>query len=303
MKPFLKNTILFLLLSLLFVEAMILLLGGTGKLRNVSYLLQIGDGLYTKVRETDTVRDVDVLFLGSSHAYRTFDPRIFDSCGLHIVNLGSSNQTPLQSEVLLRTLLQRVNPRLVVMEVHPDIMVLDGVESAIYMVSNMPPSWPMVRMALRTRNWRVLMTALYAMPHNGLSPSFRHFVENEEGYVQGGFVEHPMECYSPQPIESKAIVSVSQQEEALARCVAYLKGQGVPYLLLEVPDTKVLTDSYTNLSDFQDAMRQYGNYHYYPVPLDDSLHFYNANHLNQRGVEIYDAFIIDTLIAPALGGL
>jgi len=39
------------------------------------------------------------------------------------------------------------------------------------------------------------------------------------------------------------------------------------------------------------------------VPLDDSLHFYNANHLNQRGVQIYDAFIIDTLIAPALGGL
>lgn len=281
---------------------MILLLGGSGKLRNVSYLLQIHDGLYTKVKETETVSDVDVLFFGSSHVYRTFDPRIFDSCGIHIVNLGSSNQTPLQSEVLLRTLLRRVNPRLVVIEVHPDIMELDGVESAIYLISNMSPSWPMVRMALRTRNWRVVMTAMYAMPHNWLSPSFRHFVENEEGYVEGGFVEHPMECYSPQSIEPKDIVTAPQQEEALARCIAYLREQDVPYLLLEVPDTKALTESYTNLSDFQDAMRQYGNYHYYPVPLDDSLHFYDAKHLNQHGVEIYDAFIIDTLIAPALGG-
>ena len=98
MKRFAIHIMLFLPLALLFVVAMLWALGGTGRLRNVTYSLGHDDRLLTKVREASSRRGADVLFLGSSHAYRTFDPRLFAERDIEVVNLGSSIQTPLQSE-------------------------------------------------------------------------------------------------------------------------------------------------------------------------------------------------------------
>ena len=295
-------------LALLFTLLLICLLGGTKGLRNVTYHLGHEDHLYTKVHECLEVQDVDVLFLGSSHAYRTFDPRIFAAHGVRIFNMGSSMQTPLQTEVLIRNYLDTINPRLVVLEVHPDVMPHDGVEPAIYQLCNVPPTWDMVPMALRTRNMRVAATAAYALVHNSISPEFKQMVEPADTaadhYVAGGFVERDMECYSPVPYAPKAIVPRGVQLRALRRCTELLKARGVPYILLEVPDTKALFSSYTNINDFEDAMNCYGKYYFISMDaLDDSLHFFNEDHLNQRGVELYNAYLCDSLIVPILNSL
>lgn len=276
---------------------MLWLLGGTGYLRNVTYRLGHDDHLHTKVLEAGQIHDIDVLFLGSSHAYRTFDTRIYASRGIRAFNLGSSNQTPIQTEVLLHRLLDTLNPRLVVFEVHPDIMAHDGVEAAIYQLCNVPPSWDMVPMALRTRNMRVLATAAYALPHNLCSREFRCFVEPQGLYVSGGFVEHEPACYSPQPIAETVIHPLARQQRALERCIRYISNRGIPVLLLEVPDTRVMMQAYTNLADFQKDMSSYGTFRFMPLEsLDDSLHFYDREHLNQTGVELYNSYLCDSLL-------
>lgn len=304
MKRFVLHIILFLPLALLFVAAMLWVLGGTGCLRNVTYSLGHDDRLLTKVREASSQRGADVLFLGSSHAYRTFDPRLFAECGLRVVNLGSSNQTPLQSEVLLRQYLDSVQPRLVVIEVHPDVMSGDGVEAALYQLSAVPPSWHMVPMALRTCNLRVVCSMPYALLHNTFSDTADRFVEPREGYVPVGYVERPVEHYSPQAQVSQTIHVLGAQRRALWRCTKWLQWRGVPYLLVEVPDTRVLMDSYTNLAQFQAEMAQYGEFHFMPLPqLDDSLHFYDANHLNQDGVDIFCRAFRDKVVIPKLNSL
>ncbi len=308
LKRFVRNIILFVPLAVLFTLLLIILLGGTKGLRNVTYHLGHEDHLYTKVHECLDVQDVDVLFFGSSHAYRTFDPRVFAAHGVRIFNMGSSMQTPLQTEVLISNYLDTIKPRLVVLEVHPDVMPHDGVEPAIYQLCNVPPTWDMVPMALRTRNMRVVATAAYALVHNSISPEFKHLVEPEvvgkDHYVKGGYVERDMECYSPVPHTPKAIVPREVQLKALRRCTELLKQHGVPYILLEVPDTKVLYSSYTNIPYFEETMGVYGKYYFISVDaLDDSLHFFNEDHLNQRGVELYDAYLCDSLIVPILNSL
>lgn len=304
MKRFVLHIILFLPLALLFVVALLWALGGTGWLRNVTYSLGHDDRLLTKVREASSCRGADVLVVGSSHAYRTFDPRLFAERGVSVVNLGSSNQTPLQSEALLHQYLDSVQPRLVVIEVHPDIMAYDGVESALYQLSAVPPSWHMVPMALRTRNLRVVCSMPYALLHNLTSDTADRFVEPREGYVPVGYVERPVEHYSPLPHEPKAIQVLENQQRALRRCTRWLQRRGVPYLLVEVPDTRVLMDSYTNLAQFQAEMAQCGEFCFLPLPqLDDSLHFYNEDHLNQDGVEIFCRAFRDKVIIPKLNSL
>lgn len=304
MKHLLRNIIQFLPLALGFTLLMLWLLGGTGRLRNVTYRLGHDDHLHTKVLEARQTHDIDVLFLGSSHAYRTFDTRIYTRRGLRTFNLGSSNQTPLQTEVLLHSLLDSLRPRLVVFEMHPDIMTHDGVEAAIYQLCNVPPTWSMVPMVLRTRNMKVLASAAYAIPHNLFSSEFRRFLEPEGMYVPGGFVEHEPACYSPQPLPTTHIQPLQRQLSALRRCIRLLNQCGIPYILLEVPDTKDMLESYINITDFQNEISTYGKFYFMSLPeLDDSLHFYDSEHLNQAGVEIYNSHLCDSLIIPILNSL
>src|SRR5689334_14184152 len=74
---------------------------GTLPFKNLNYRLGAYGHLFTRVKEIDSVKKVDILFLGSSHSYRGFDPRIFKQYGLTSFNLGSSSQTPIQAKILL----------------------------------------------------------------------------------------------------------------------------------------------------------------------------------------------------------
>ncbi|MFN9798593.1 MAG: hypothetical protein ACK54P_01135, partial [Bacteroidota bacterium] len=54
---------------------------GEWKLQNILYRRAGHGHSFSRFREADTTKNVDLLFLGSSHAYRGFDTRIFDSAG------------------------------------------------------------------------------------------------------------------------------------------------------------------------------------------------------------------------------
>ena len=83
--------------------------------------------MFTRLKEVKTVKNVDILFLGSSHTYRGFDTSIFHDCGYSAFNLGSSSQTPIQTLTLANRYLKQLNPKLVVLEVYPGNFTGDGV--------------------------------------------------------------------------------------------------------------------------------------------------------------------------------
>ena len=58
------------------------------------------------------------------------------------------------------------------------------------------------------------------------------------------------------------------------------------------------------LPQFQAEMAEYGDFHFMQMPqLDDSLHFYDINHLNQDGVDIFCRAFRDSVIIPKLNSL
>ena len=69
---------------------------------NIYNLIGSDSFLYQRVREADTTANVNILVLGASHAYRGIDPRVFTEKGYRLFNLGSSSQTPLQTQILLK---------------------------------------------------------------------------------------------------------------------------------------------------------------------------------------------------------
>lgn len=303
LKKFVHNVVLFSVLAVLFVAVGVLALGGTGILRNVKYHLGMWDYTYTRVYEAADCKDVDVLFLGSSHCYRTFDTRFYATHGLRTFNLGTSNQTPLQTLMFLRLYLDSMSPHMVVIEVHPDCMKNDGVESSIYLENNMLPSIAMARMSFSTRNVKSVLSMGYSAVRNTLCGGYTSYVEvledEENRYIPGGYVERKGGVYRLEPHPPYYIDVKDYQVDALRECVSMLRERGVPYLLVEVPGTESLKAAYVGYDVFKEKVQCIDNYiALRPEGLCDTVHFYDDDHLNQQGVEMYNRCFYDSVLKP-----
>lgn len=299
MKRFVRNILTFTLLASACCTLLCWALGGTGLMRTVSYHLGNYGHLFTRWQEASVTHSVDVLFLGSSHSYRTFDPQYYEHQGLSTFNLGSSNQTPVQTAVLLEQLLDTLNPRFVVFEVHPDIMSNDGVEGAVDLISNTPVTCATWRMALHSRSSKELGTALYATLWNRIRMAGfeEDKVIGEVSYEGRGFCRLPDRFYSPQPCASRNVEPLPEQVEALRKCLEMLDERNIPCLLVQVPATGILTSSWQNYEFFLEQMTSLGDF-VAPQPcLDDSLHYYDEDHLNNAGVNLFNDYFYHTVLA------
>ena len=70
-------------------------LGDLGWVRTANTTMGNKGHLCSRIKDIRNYHDVDILFLGSSHSYRTFDTRTYEAAGYHCFNLGSSIQTPM----------------------------------------------------------------------------------------------------------------------------------------------------------------------------------------------------------------
>ena len=118
--------------------------------------------LYTRMNDLDTIKAVDILILGSSHAYRGFDPRIFRASGYNIFVLGSSAQTPIQTARLAEEYIPKLRPKLVIYEAYPRVVGYDGVESTLDFLANDKLDISLAYLALSSKNIMVFNTLLYS---------------------------------------------------------------------------------------------------------------------------------------------
>jgi hypothetical protein len=309
----LKIGVFAVVLAVLYLPA-VWLLGNTPAHGNVSYVPVNYGHLRSRLADIPTHRHVDVLFLGSSHCYRTFDTRQYKASGYNAFNLGSSNQTPLQTLALLQTYLDTLAPRRVIFEVHPDIMSNDGVESSLDFLSNAPMNGHVMKMALSLHTPRTFNTLAYTLVERKLLHRDAGLKEDSIirvktcvngvqvktafAYVSGGYVEVPCCHYRPQTPAPQTIVINPDQLQALRQCLSLLRERGIPYLLVEVPASRSLYNAYTNHRDFERVMSQQGTYlnlndsSALTSHLADTLHYFDEDHLNSIGVQVVNSYII-----------
>ena len=139
MKIFLKKALLFLIFAIVFYCGLMIVWGelirNQAYKKNLRYYIGYFNALKFRIGEIPGHKNTDILFLGSSHAYRSFDPRIFSHYGYSTLNLGSSAQTPVQTNMLLEKYLDVIKPGLIVYEVYPFTFSLDGLESCLDILS------------------------------------------------------------------------------------------------------------------------------------------------------------------------
>lgn len=247
---------------------------------------------YLRLNEVKKTRDVDLLFLGSSHAYRGFDTRIYNAAGYSVFNLGSSAQTPTQTLVLVERYLEQLNPKLVVLEVFPGVFTSDGVESTLDLIVNDKNDLHSLKMVINQKNMRVFNTYIYALKKDLIEtvPNYKQKTYHKGGYVSRAYLSYNID---DKPGKSKLLLK-TEQIKSFEMILKILKKEKIQFVLVQAPITSVMYKSFTNVNEFNDKMVSYGNYYNFNtrLKLNDSLDFYDNHHLNQNGVKIFnEAFI------------
>ncbi len=268
------------------------------KLRpNLMYPLGGNGHLFSRIQELKQIDSVDVLFLGSSHAYRGFDTRIFADSSISVFNLGSSAQTPLQTNILLKRYLDKIKVQHIIYEVYPGTLCSDGVEASLDLLANDGFDFMNFDLLINTKHLKVLNTFIYAAfrKYFRLDDDFKEPKEKyDDLYVKGGFVEKKAKAYHPPKTRAtNTFKHKANQVKYFKENIALIKSQDIKFTLVIAPVTSSLYSSYTNHDFFEELFAKQGTLlNYNPKFLDDSLDFYDAHHLNQRGVERFNRVLI-----------
>lgn len=303
MVKFVKNTIQFISISII-GYVILLVIWGEILPRPLKKNLFSNIGGYghtfSRLNEVKKISNVDVLFLGSSHAYRAFDNRIFEKAGLKTFNLGSNAQTAIQTGVLLNRYLKHLNPKIVIYEVYPGNLSSDGIESAINIINNDKIDFDALKMALsynHIKTYNALLFSIYS-DLTGRKKCYKESIKRyEDTYIHGGYVEKKLKYFGYKTHKKAKWILNEKQLQTFNNNIKKIKSTRAKIILLQAPITNSLYNAHTNNDYYDSLVSSYGEYYNFNkmITVDDSLHFYDHHHLNQIGVEFFNEKLIEFL--------
>lgn len=264
-----------------------------------------------RMRELRKVEDVNLVFVGSSHAYRGFDPREFSTKGIAAFNMGSTSQTPFNSYFLLKRYLPVNKPEVVVMELYWDMLAQDGLESTIDIVSNTEIEGEFVEMVAASKNTlafkSLLITALQRL-HTPLD-----YVEQKEigadVYIKGGFTQTLLEENSLSEehlakLDSMVVEPSDFQLNYLNKIIGLCKERDIKLVFVVAPVTTEYKAKVINYMAYSEILSTIAakneilflDYnHREDFEMETRYDFYDQDHLTQRGVRKFNEQLIRDL--------
>ncbi len=240
-----------------------------------------------RLNEAGNQKELDILFIGSSHSYRSFDSRNFEKIGWKTFNLGSSAQTHLQTNYLMKKYLEEMNPKLVVYEVYPIIFMNDGIESTINLISSTPTlDDNLLEIVVKSKNVKAFNSLFFSIFLNGtfLKSNFNQSIpRSDKGkYISGGYVQSEL-SFNEEMELTKYWQPLNSQLKYFNRNVELLKESSIPYILVQTP----YTYEFTNEKIIDKYLSSKGIYYNFNTLLNfnNKLDFYDTHHLNQNGVD------------------
>ena len=273
-----------------------------------------------------TKSNIDLAFMGSSHAYRSFDPAVFDEA-LHVnsFNLGGSGQNPTTTYFVLEELLRMGHkPRLIVLETYWKTLTGEDTDnaSASYVFYNIEFSanklsmfqsafgFPSsLKLLSRTFQYRRVVVHLPSAFMGKILSEKRP--PDSERYAGKGYVEDPSVVSADELADNQFRDDTFHLNEYrwrfLQKTIALAKRQGIEVVLVTAP---IPPTSFKDVHGYQAVHSmirgladEYGvEYIDYNI-LNSELgmfsdrDFRDSDHLNKNGVGIFGEHFIQRLIA------
>lgn len=255
-----------------------------------------GGNTFRKFNDFDEKKMHDILVIGSSHAYRGYDPRIFKEKGMELFNLGTSAQTPLNTYFLATHYIKRENCKLVIIDIYDEALTSDGMESAADLMQNINSTKVVFKMGLALKDPRVL---------NMLAMRFFYAKRQEEytdhSYVLNGYSQMNDSLKQAAKVEYKLDKEVNPvQLKYLEKTLAYLTNHEVNVIMVTHPaPMEWNAHQHTEISGLiKKIAGEFGVKYldYFSSPgFKTHIDFYDSHHLNQNGVEKFNTMLIRDL--------
>jgi hypothetical protein len=242
----------------------------------------------------------DVIVAGSSHAYRGYDPRIFQSRGLTMYNIGTGYQNAMASYFLIKNDFQPAPGSLVILDVYDNTYSSDGMGCFSRIIPNSD----------HERTPRDLVLSAFDLRLLNAYGSFLFIDQNrievplKPGYVFNGFSE----CTdsSNVPVDSSLVEEVKHHFQAgyldyIKELNAFLKQRDCKLVLATHPMVvnPRRVQYHTSFMGYLSGLLSSENLIYLDFSEHPDFHphfdFMDDDHLNQSGVDKYNTLLLDTL--------
>lgn len=236
--------------------------------------------------------DAQFLVIGTSHAYRGYDPSVFEERGLTVFNCGSSGQSLSCSKILIDYYAHKAGS--LIIDIYPGVFTEAQKESQLLLLQNTTNQNLALSMALLDPDIHVLNNWIYRACRMDT-----HALINESAYRGRGYVTS--ELVLQDSIIAAGETKLSEKEflvfeSIIDSCLAMKKRLVVISHPLPKPDK--IPQSYwlfrERINRICNARRiKFLDYTF--CHKLDRTHFKDANHLNQKGVEVFDEWVIADL--------
>lgn len=259
-----------------------------------------------RTTEAKTVKHPDILFLGSSHCFRGFDPRIFAASGYSIFNLGTNAQTPRQTEIIFKRYLNKIQPRLVVIEIYPELFEQEGIESMLDLLANDTLDRDIIEQTFEIGNYKLFHTLGFAWYKQCVA---RNAEKNQsylgfgDEYISGGFCQQINQSYKGMTHFKKLRwTPIQTQTEAIERIIETCRKEKIEIILVQSPIHRPLYDSRVDNEKIDMYFQSKGLYFNYNNKMEfaNKALFFDEHHLNESGVKLFDQLFIEDLLKSGL---
>lgn len=255
-----------------------------------------GGDSWQRFHEFDKATRWDAVIIGSSHAYRGYDPAVFAKHGHHVFNLGSSAQTPLNSYQLVKHYLDSTNCRLVIYDVFESSFQNTGLESTADLTQNVTDDGAALGMAWALRDLRGLNMMALRMVTKGRAPFY-----TDPDYRSQGFVLDPDSVGTEveAPVE-KQVKIPERQRYFFEACVQLCRERGIRLVVSSHYARREWRGmSHVVLARYMGGVLAgtgipYLDYTNTPG-IEDRYWFIDHNHLNGTGARIFTGQLVDSL--------
>jgi hypothetical protein len=244
----------------------------------------------------ETIQHVDYLIIGSSHAYRNFNPAIFEQNGFTCFNIGSSSQTPSNSYALLEQYITKCNN--VIYEVYPVTLAIEGTEAFYILNNDLENFTTLSNMALYVNNFRTYN--LLSM-HYWLKQSVQNLTVDTARFYKGYVATYDSVKasinYDSITLNKKTIdAQIHFIEKAISLCKKHNKPISLVYA--PVPSKLIIKDEEHAIKKLNQLANKHsivflnwGRNH----NLNDAHHFFDDDHLNAAGVDLFNTYLLDKI--------
>ncbi len=250
-----------------------------------------------RFEEAASQKEVDLLFIGSSHAYRNYDPRIFNKNQLRSFNLGSTAQTPIQTLQILQSLGEDLSPKYLIIDFFLPLFYNEGIESSIDLLAN-TNFYPNRLEEHGDMKWynAVLFRSL---SKNILNLKSKQCPANigSDHYITGGYVESHQTFDSKHEIPKSTGKLNPKQIQAFTSILEWADERKIKWIIVQSPILD-LTNTHTYKTLPKEIQSLFPKKKFINGQLAfeaQSEFFIDADHLNPCGVKTFNTWLLDTL--------